>query len=72
MLNTTLLNTTFLQIRLFVRVSIAALISLSMVSFAYAGGQREEPLSNSVKALMQKSISDRAAPRLIQIGRAHV
>ena len=65
MLNTTLLNTTFLQIRLFVRVSIAALISLSMVSFAYAGGQREEPLSNSVKALMQKSISDRAAPRLI-------
>lgn len=30
-----------------------------------AGGQKEEPLSNSVKALMQKSISDSAVPRLI-------
>ncbi len=30
-----------------------------------AGGQIEEPLSNSVKALMQKSISDSAAPRLV-------
>ena len=29
-----------------------------------AGGQLEEPLSNSVKAMMQKSISDSAAPRL--------
>ena len=32
---------------------------------AVAGNQREEPLSNSVKALMQKSISDLASPRLI-------
>lgn len=32
---------------------------------AWAGGQIEEPLSNSVKALMQKSISDSAAPRLV-------
>ena len=32
---------------------------------AFAGNQREEPLSNSVKALMQKSISDLASPRLI-------
>lgn len=32
---------------------------------ALAGGQREEPLSNSVRALMQRSISDRAAPRLV-------
>ena len=32
---------------------------------ALAGGQIEEPLSNSVKALMQKSISDSAAPRTI-------
>ena len=31
---------------------------------AMAGGQLEEPLSNSVKAMMQKSISDSAAPRL--------
>ena len=30
-----------------------------------AGGQIEEPLSNSVKAQMQKSISDSAAPRLV-------
>lgn len=29
-----------------------------------AGNQAEEPLSNSVKAQMQKSISDSAAPRL--------
>jgi len=29
-----------------------------------AGGQIEEPLSNSVKAMMQKSISDSASPRL--------
>ncbi|MDD2833427.1 MAG: transglycosylase SLT domain-containing protein [Methylotenera sp.] len=30
----------------------------------FAGSQIEEPLSNSVKALMQRSVSDRAAPRL--------
>jgi soluble lytic murein transglycosylase-like protein len=30
-----------------------------------AGGQIEEPLSNSVKAQMQKAISDSAAPRLV-------
>ena len=38
---------------------------LSAASICFAGNQREEPLSNSVKALMQKSISDLAAPRLI-------
>ena len=38
---------------------------LSATSICLAGNQREEPLSNSVKALMQKSISDLAAPRLI-------
>lgn len=32
---------------------------------AFAGQQKEEPLSNSVKALMQKSVSDLAAPRLV-------
>ncbi|HEY0843679.1 lytic transglycosylase domain-containing protein [Methylotenera sp.] len=31
---------------------------------SYAGSQIEEPLSNSVKALMQRSVSDRAAPTL--------
>lgn len=30
-----------------------------------AGNQKEEPLSNSVKTLMQKSISDVAAPKLM-------
>ncbi len=30
-----------------------------------AGSQIEEPLSNSVKSLMQRSISDKAAPRLV-------
>ena len=38
---------------------------LCLSSVCLAGNQREEPLSNSVKALMQKSISDLAAPRLM-------
>ncbi len=38
---------------------------LCLSSVCQAGNQREEPLSNSVKALMQKSISDLASPRLI-------
>lgn len=40
-------------------------ICILISSFAIAGAQKEEPLSNSVKALMQKSISDKAAPRLV-------
>jgi soluble lytic murein transglycosylase-like protein len=32
---------------------------------ALAGNQKEEPLSHSVRAMLQKSISDSAAPRLI-------
>jgi|SRR5690554_4701818 soluble lytic murein transglycosylase-like protein len=41
-------------------------ISLLFVTLtAQAGGQLEEPLSNSVRAQMQKSISDSAAPRLV-------
>jgi soluble lytic murein transglycosylase-like protein len=32
---------------------------------AFAGSQKEEPLSNSVKAMMQRSISDKAAPKLM-------
>lgn len=38
---------------------------LSLANICQAGNQIEEPLSNSVKAMMQKSISDLAAPRLI-------
>lgn len=38
---------------------------LVLASSAHAGSQREEPLANSVKALMQKSLSDLAAPRLM-------
>ena len=42
------------------------LIGLFCVSaICQAGGQREEPLSNSVKALMQKSVSDLASPKLM-------
>lgn len=38
---------------------------LLFAASAIAGGQREEPLSNSVRAMMQKSVSDAAAPRLV-------
>jgi soluble lytic murein transglycosylase-like protein len=38
---------------------------LLVAANALAGGQREEPLSNSVRAIMQKSVSDTAAPRLV-------
>ena len=42
----------------------ALFASVCLVSHvAFAGGQREEHLSNSVKALMQKSISDTAVPK---------
>lgn len=40
------------------------LLSLSLAKPVFAGAQREEPLANSVKALMQKSVSDTAAPKL--------
>ena len=42
-----------------------SVVLLVLASNAYAGNQREEPLANSVKALMQKSLSDLAAPRLM-------
>lgn len=42
-----------------------ALLGLCLHVSAMAGGQIEEPLSNSVKSLMQRSISDNAAPRLV-------
>lgn len=39
---------------------------LLIVSFcAHAGGQKEERLSTSVRAMLQKSISDSAPPRLV-------
>lgn len=38
---------------------------LCITSTSFAGNQREEPLSNSVKAMMQKSISDLASPKLL-------
>jgi len=44
-------------------VLLAGLCAWSAPSFA--GNQKEEPLANSVKALMQKSVSDLAAPRLL-------
>jgi soluble lytic murein transglycosylase-like protein len=44
----------------------AQLLVLALVaSPAFAGSQKEEPLSNSVKAMMQRSISDKAAPKLM-------
>lgn len=42
-----------------------ACLLLICASAAWAGAQKEEQLSNSVRALMQKSISDDAAPRLM-------
>lgn len=42
-----------------------AVVLLLSSANVLAGGQKEEPLSNSVKAMMQKSISDNAAPRLM-------
>lgn len=41
------------------------LIALLFSSASYAGAQKEEPLSNSVRAMMQKSVSDSAAPKLV-------
>lgn len=48
-------------------IQIAMLVFLETLvsSRSYAGSQIEEPLSNSVKAMMQRSISDRAVPKLI-------
>jgi len=42
-----------------------ACLLLVCASAAWAGAQKEEQLSNSVRTLMQKSISDDAAPRLV-------
>jgi soluble lytic murein transglycosylase-like protein len=47
------------------KIWIMAAIMLLSSANVWAGGQKEEPLSNSVRAMMQKSISDNAAPRLM-------
>ena len=47
------------------KIWILAVIMLLSSANVWAGGQKEEPLSNSVRAMMQKSISDNAAPRLM-------
>ena len=41
------------------------LIAFLLSNVSHAGNQREEPLGNSVKAMMQKSISDLASPKLM-------
>lgn len=48
-----------------VRLLWGMLVCLALSLTAYVGSQIEEPLSNSVKALMQKSVSDIAAPKLV-------
>ncbi len=40
------------------------LLLAAVSGLSYAGSQIEEPLSNSVKALMQRSVSDQAVPTL--------
>lgn len=45
--------------------NLLAAVLLILVTSAHAGNQREEDLSHSVKAMMQKSVSDMAAPRLM-------
>lgn len=44
---------------------ICLVILMCAASICQAGNQKEEQLSNSVKALMQKSISDLGAPKLM-------
>ncbi|MEQ1598348.1 MAG: lytic transglycosylase domain-containing protein [Methylotenera sp.] len=44
---------------------IGLILLISATSICQAGNQREEPLSNSVRAMMQKSVSDLASPKLV-------
>lgn len=48
-----------------IRIICVFLCCFSAINVALAGNQKEEELSNSVRTMMQKSISDLAAPRLI-------
>lgn len=41
------------------------LFLIGVASICHAGNQKEEPLSHSVKAMMQKSVSDLASPKLV-------
>lgn len=45
--------------------SLITLLGISIPGICIAGAQKEEKLSNSVRAMLQRSISDKAAPRLI-------
>lgn len=51
-----------MKLRRFIWLSLCC---LCFTSSSFAGNQREEPLSNSVKAVMQKSISDLGSPKLM-------
>ena len=51
------------MMRKFIQRSFMLLLA-GISGLSYAGSQIEEPLSNSVKALMQRSVSDRAVPTL--------
>ena len=46
-------------------VSGALLLSFMLLEAAYAGTQAEEVLSASVRGVLQRAVSDRAAPRLV-------
>lgn len=41
------------------------ILMLILPAMAWAGAQREEPLSASVRAVMQKAVSDTAAPKMM-------
>lgn len=47
-----------------IQIGLLALVGTLVSTTGFAGSQIEEPLSNSVKALMQHSISDKAVPTL--------
>lgn len=47
-----------------IQICLLALFGALVPNLCFAGSQIEEPLSNSVKALMQRSVSDRAVPTL--------
>jgi soluble lytic murein transglycosylase-like protein len=47
-----------------IQICVLALCGILLSVSSFAGSQIEEPLSNSVKALMQRSVSDRAVPTL--------
>ena len=52
-----------MKMRYFINAQIILLALFANLTFA--GSQIEEPLSTSVKAMMQRSISDKAAPTLM-------